>query len=119
MDTDSQRVLVTGGTGFLGGWAIADLLEHGYRVRTTVRSASREQAVRDAVGRVTTADDRLEFAVAELTDPVGWEEAVAGCDYVLHVASPLTAGASAALKKAEGCRGRVTSANAPVVTIRP
>ena len=91
MNTDSPRVLVTGGTGFLGGWAIADLLERGYRVRTTIRSASREPAVREAVGRAATVDDRLEFAVAELTDPAGWDDAVAGCDYVLHVASPLGA----------------------------
>ncbi|WP_202867150.1 NAD-dependent epimerase/dehydratase family protein [Kribbella pittospori] len=46
----AETVLVTGGTGYVGGWAIVALLERGYDVRTTVRAASKEQAVRDAVG---------------------------------------------------------------------
>lgn len=85
----AERVLVTGGTGFLAGWAIMALLQRGYRVRTTVRSPGREQAVRDAVATQVDPGDRLEFAVADLTSPDGWDRAVAGCDYVLHVASPL------------------------------
>lgn len=89
MNATAERVLVTGGTGFLAGWAIVALLQRGYQVRTTVRSPAREQAVRDAVGAVVDAQDRLEFAVADLTDPTGWNAAVTGCAYVLHVASPL------------------------------
>src|ERR1700754_4580844 len=89
MNATADRVLVTGGTGFLAGWAIVALLQRGHRVRTTVRSPAREQAVRDAVGTVADAQDRLEFAVADLTDPNGWDAAVADCAYVLHVASPL------------------------------
>lgn len=94
-DETSQRVLVTGGTGFLAGWAIVALLRRGYRVRTTIRAAGRERAVQDMVARATDHDvdhgDRLEFALADLTDPRGWDEAVDGCDYVLHPASPLGA----------------------------
>ena len=90
-DVGSQRVLVTGGTGFLAGWAIVALLERGYRVRTTIRSAGRERSVREAVGRVVEAADRLEFAVADLTARDGWGEAVDGCDHVIHPASPLGA----------------------------
>lgn len=81
----AETVLVTGGTGYVGGWAIVALLERGYRVRTTVRSASREQAVKDAVG----LDDNLSFAVADLMSDDGWDAAMDGVDYVLHVASPL------------------------------
>ena len=83
-----KTVLVTGGSGFLGGWCLVELLRRGYRVRTTVRDLSREADVRARVGREVEADDRLSVYAADLTSDVGWAEAVAGCDYVLHVASP-------------------------------
>ena len=85
----ADRVLVTGGTGFVGGWCIKLLLDRGYRVRTTVRDLSREADVRAAVG---CDDDRLSLVRADLTGDDGWDEAVAGCGYVLHVASPLVGG---------------------------
>ncbi|MFF1400582.1 NAD-dependent epimerase/dehydratase family protein [Streptomyces sp. NPDC058287] len=84
-----ETVLVTGGTGYVGGWCIVELLQRGYRVRTTVPSHGREQAVSDAVATQVDADGRLEFAIADLTTDEGWEAAVKGVDYVLHVASPL------------------------------
>ncbi len=86
----TQTVLVTGGTGFVAGWCIAGLLERGYRVRTTVRSLSREPGVRQAVAAVTDAGDRLSFLAADLSSDEGWDDAAAGCDYVLHIASPLS-----------------------------
>lgn len=86
----AQTVLVTGGTGFIAGWCIVQLLERGYVVRTTVRDAAKEQRVRAAVGGNS---DRLSVVVADLNDDRGWDAAVAGCDYVLHVASPLGGGA--------------------------
>lgn len=85
-----ETVLVTGGTGFVAGWCIALLLQRGYRVRTTVRDLSKEPAVRAAVASVVTDTTDLSFHVAELLDDSGWAEAMAGCDYVLHVASPLS-----------------------------
>lgn len=85
-----ETVLVTGGTGFVAGWCIAELLGRGYRVRTTVRDLSREPAVRAAVASVAKDTTDLSFHVAELLDDRGWAEAMAGCDYVLHVASPLS-----------------------------
>lgn len=85
----SDTVLVTGGTGFLGGWCIASLLERGYDVRTTVRDSSREQVVRDAIATAgVEADSRLAVTAADLAADDGWAETVAGCRYVLHVASP-------------------------------
>src|SRR3954452_24734722 len=78
-----QLVLVTGGSGFIGAHCIKRLHEDGYRVRTTVRSLAREPEVRDTVG-----DGPLEVVAADLTGDAGWAEAVAGCDYVLHVSSP-------------------------------
>ena len=87
-----ELVLVTGGSGFVGVHCILALLNAGYRVRTTVRSLKREADVRAMlkVGGVE-AGDRLSFAVADLERDAGWAEAVAGCAYVQHVASPLPA----------------------------
>lgn len=84
-----QTVLVTGANGFIGEWCIVALLERGYAVRATLRSLSREPAVRAAVARASDATGRLSFCAADLTKDDGWDEAAAGCDYVLHVASPL------------------------------
>jgi nucleoside-diphosphate-sugar epimerase len=82
-------VLVTGGTGFLGGWCVAELLRRGHRVRTTVRNVAREPAVRATVERAgVDAGDRLTVVAADLSDDAGWADAVAGCSHVLHVASP-------------------------------
>jgi len=85
----NELVLVTGGSGFIGVHCILQLLQAGYRVRTTVRSLEREPEVRAMlkVGGVD-ARDALSFATADLISDAGWSEAVAGCDFVLHVASP-------------------------------
>ncbi|MFD7881891.1 SDR family oxidoreductase [Streptomyces bauhiniae] len=84
-----MQVLVTGGSGFLAAHCIAQLLERGYRVRTTVRSHTKEKVVTDSVRAAGVGDlDRLSFAVADLTRDQGWAQAVDGCAYVLHVASP-------------------------------
>ena len=87
-EASGQTVLVSGGSGFLGGWCVIELLRRGYDVRTTVRSLSREPQVRAAVGSQVDPGDRLTVLAAELMSDDGWAEAVAGCDYVLHVASP-------------------------------
>jgi hypothetical protein len=85
----AETVLVTGGTGFVGGWCVVELLRRGYVVRTTVRSLSREAALRSSIAAAAGSSDRLTVLVADLTQDDGWGAAMAGCDYVLHVASPL------------------------------
>lgn len=86
---DGERtVLVTGGSGFLGGWCVVEALQRGYRVRTTVRDMAREGEVRANVATQADAGDRLAVVAADLTRDEGWAQAVAGCEYVLHVASP-------------------------------
>jgi dihydroflavonol-4-reductase len=88
-----KLVLVTGGTGFIAQHCMLALLNAGYRVRTTIRSHGREAEVREhlKVGGVD-AGNRLSFVIADLTDDRGWAEAVAGCDYVMHGASPTPSG---------------------------
>ena len=83
-------VLVTGGSGFIGSHCILQLQGAGHQVRTTVRSLKREADVR-AMLKEGGADPEatLSFFVADLEKDAGWQEAVAGCEYVLHVASPL------------------------------
>jgi len=83
-----ETVLVTGGSGFLGGWCLVELLRRGYTARTTLRDPSREGEVRAMVGSQVEIGERMSVFTADLTADVGWQEAVAGCDYVLHVASP-------------------------------
>ena len=87
-----STVLVTGGSGFIACHCILQLLAAGYQVRTTVRSLKREPDVR-AMLKEGGAEpgDGLSFVAADLENDAGWSTAIAGCEYVLHVASPLPA----------------------------
>src|SRR6516164_8645738 len=84
-----STILVTGGSGFIGCHAILQLLAAGHQVRATVRSLKREADVR-AMLKEGGAEpgDRLTTIAADLENDAGWPAAVAGCEYVLHVASP-------------------------------
>lgn len=87
-----SKVLVTGGSGFIGSRCILQLLSAGHQVRTTVRDLKREPEVRATlkVG-VAGSTDGLSFVAADLEKDAGWLEATTGCEYVLHVASPFPA----------------------------
>jgi dihydroflavonol-4-reductase len=85
-----SKVLVTGGSGFVAVHCILQLLEAGHEVRATVRNLNREGEVRAMLGQGgwSGPGEALTFAAADLEADAGWADAVAGCDYVLHVASP-------------------------------
>ena len=86
-------VLVTGGSGFIGSHAILQALAAGLDVRSSVRNLRREGELRALLrANGAHADAPLRFFAADLTGDAGWAEAVAGCDYVLHIASPFPAG---------------------------
>ncbi|RFU34035.1 hypothetical protein B7463_g2284, partial [Scytalidium lignicola] len=86
----STTVLVTGGSGFVGGHRILQLLAAGYMVRTTVRNLSREEEVRKRlIDSGAKNVNRLSFYAAVLEKNAGWAGAIKGCTYVQHVASPL------------------------------
>ena len=87
---NKETVLVTGGTGFVGSHCVLQLLLKGYNVKTTLRSLSRKSEVLEMLktGGITSFD-KLEFIETDLTKDAGWDEAVKGCKFVLHVASPI------------------------------
>lgn len=85
-----RTVLVTGGSGFIARHCLLQLLAAGYTVRATLRNLKREAEVRASLQAAgTAADAPLTFVAANLNADAGWLEAARGCDYVLHVASPL------------------------------
>lgn len=89
-----STVLVTGGSGFVGSHMILKLLREGHIVRTTVRTAAREVQLRTMLREAgQEIGTQLEFFQADLMRDDGWTNAITGCDYVLHVASPFPQGA--------------------------
>ena len=83
----SKTVLVSGGSGYIAGFIIKQLLAEGWTVNTTVRSLKREAELRPLLGG---SPETLRFFAADLTADAGWAEAIAGCTHVLHVASPFS-----------------------------
>jgi len=86
----STRVLVTGVNGFIGLHTALHLLQLGYSVRGTVRRGSDQEHIRATLSKHTKTS-QLEFALADLLKDDGWSEAVHGCRFVMHVASPYPA----------------------------
>ena len=87
--SDTDLILVTGASGFVGKWCVVKLLEKGYRVRGTVRSEAKARQVRETVGSLLGAGaiERLDLVQADILDDKGWPEALAGVTAVMHVAT--------------------------------
>lgn len=88
MTASSKPILVTGASSFVAIHTMIQLLEQGYKVRGTVRSSSKEAEVRETISKFVQANDRLEILPADLEQDSGWDEAMKGVEYVLHIASP-------------------------------
>jgi dihydroflavonol-4-reductase len=82
-------VLVTGGSGYIAGYCVAQLLNDGWSVRTTVRSVAKTKAVRASIDNIAPKASEIEFVEADLNSDAGWARAATGVQYVLHVASPV------------------------------
>ena len=82
------RVAITGASGYIALHVIAELLDQGYGVRGTLRDMARGEKIRASLSRHTESSN-LSFAQADLTSDEGWDEAFAGCQYVMHMASSL------------------------------
>ncbi|MGC6517675.1 MAG: SDR family oxidoreductase [Candidatus Puniceispirillaceae bacterium] len=87
-----ETVLVTGASGFIGLHCISQLLAQGYKVRGTVRSLNRREELESALTKAGGDIAHFSLYEADLSLETGWDEAVKGCDYVLHVASPFILG---------------------------
>jgi dihydroflavonol-4-reductase len=79
-------VMVSGGSGYIAGYIIRQLVSEGWAVNTTIRNLAKEQAVRDLL---SVDNGKLKFFAADLMNDAGWQDSMAGCDGVIHVASPI------------------------------
>lgn len=82
----AATVLVSGGSGYIAGFLIRQLVAEGWMVHSTIRDLAKEGAVRKLLA---VDDSRLMFFAADLTKDAGWADAMAGCSHVAHVASPV------------------------------
>jgi len=83
----TERVLLTGITGYIGQHCAAELLRQGYEVVGTIRSHAKAEATKAALAQAASVE-RLSFADADLLSDDGWADAMHGCTFVVHVASP-------------------------------
>jgi dihydroflavonol-4-reductase len=84
----NKKVLLTGISGYIGNHCAVELLKNGYSVRGSVRSFSKKEKVIEAITKEIDPKDNLEFCELDLLEDKGWDKAMEGCEFVLHVASP-------------------------------
>ena len=84
-----EKVLVTGATGYIGLHCIHQLLNQGYAVNGSIRSPERKEEIFESLKNHNTPTENLNLFTFNLTEDDGWDEGMEGCDYLLHVASPI------------------------------
>ena len=87
-----EKVFVSGGSGYIALHTISKLIEKGFKVKTSLRSLERKNEVINAISKVIDIKGKLEFCQLDLMLDEGWDNEIEGCDYVLHLASPLIFG---------------------------
>ena len=85
-----DKVFVSGGSGYIALHCIAKLIKKGYFVKTSIRSINRKQEIIDSISKVVDCNQKLEFCQLDLLKDDGWDDALIGCKYVLHTASPVS-----------------------------
>lgn len=83
-----KKVLLTGISGYIGLHCAVELLKEGYAVKGSIRSLSKAQKLTETIEKYVNSNGNLEFCELDLLKDNGWDEAVADCDFVMHVASP-------------------------------
>lgn len=87
-----KKVFVSGGSGYIAMYCIKILLEKGYDVVTSVRKESQIDLIKKSLHKHNVALENLKFTILDLLKDEGWDDALKGCEYVLHVASPVIPG---------------------------
>ena len=98
LEFTAMRILVTGGTGFVGAWTSRAVQDAGHQVRFLVRDPAKLAVSAGALG-VTTSD----HVVGDMTDAEAVRRALDGCDAVVHCAAVVALDPAAA--------GRMARAN--------
>ena len=88
MNKSRETVLLTGASGFIGLHCTRLLLQSGFKVRGTIRNQKKKNLVRNLMAANDCDADNLELTQLDLISDFGWDAAMQGCDYVMHVASP-------------------------------
>ena len=84
-----EKVLVTGATGYIGLHCIQQLLDQGYAVNGSLRSLERKDEIFESLESNNTSTEHLKLFSFNLNEDDGWDEGMEGCDYLIHVASPI------------------------------
>ena len=84
----NKKVLLTGISGYIGNQCAVELLKNGYFVRGSLRNLSKSDNVVKAISKEIDPKGNIEFCELDLLVDNGWDEAMKGCEFVLHVASP-------------------------------